>query len=264
MSEPIRVACPHCGGQFVSSQAAGQLLACPHCHRMFRLHDSPADPPVDPPAQPPPPAGAGASSLAPCQRCGQQMQLNASLLGQTLACPSCGWQFTVIAQAGRFYAQPAAGQAGPAAAGMSQHREVGANTVNLLRRTRPWVIFVAVVMLIGVGVGTLGLLVNLGMAGSAGGPTGGMICVVIAIQLVALGMWAFLAVLLLKYGSAIRQLTASGRTADLDRALDAQRAYWLVTGIILIVSIAIALLMFFVMIAFIGSAASHAPPPWAD
>ena len=113
---------------------------------------------------------------------------------------------------------------------------VSARSMDFLRQTRPWVLFLSVLgfivtgimVLFGVGFGLLG------MAGGGGSVVGaGMGLLYIAIS----AIYFFPALFLWRYGSRIGGLMAGGQVQDLENALEAQKSFWRFTGILMAVVI---------------------------
>ena len=113
---------------------------------------------------------------------------------------------------------------------------VSARSMDLLRQTRPWVLFLSILgfivtglmVLFGVGFGLLG------MAGGGGSAVGaGMGLLYIAIS----AIYFFPALFLWRYGSRIGGLMAGGQVQDLENALEAQKSFWRFTGILMVVVI---------------------------
>lgn len=131
---------------------------------------------------------------------------------------------------------------------------VGSEVARLLAGTQPWVRWVAIWGFILVGFMALAGLFG-GIAGAASGePT--MVILMIVYPLVAL-LYLFPALYLYRYANRIRDFLADRSEAKLELALEAQRAFWKFVGILLIVSLALMVIMFFFVIAagaFIGGA----------
>jgi hypothetical protein len=123
--------------------------------------------------------------------------------------------------------------------------------VEHLRRTRPWVTFLAIVglisagmmVLLGVGVTLAGLLgrESTGVAMAVGG---GLFYLLFGV----IYLWPSLG--LLRYGSAIGQLIRDPRMDQLGAALDLQRSFWKVVGIMTAVMIAVVPVGLLVGLAF--------------
>ena len=123
---------------------------------------------------------------------------------------------------------------------------VSAGVVETLRRTKGWVRFMAVLGFVGAG---LSLLVGLGFAavsfvagtrpsGQAPAPMPVTLLVGYALLMcVAAVIYLFPSLRLLKYASAITRLELARDSGTLEAALEQQRAFWCLVGVISLVSI---------------------------
>jgi hypothetical protein len=112
--------------------------------------------------------------------------------------------------------------------------------LELLKQTRPWVTFLAIVGLVGTGIMVLvGLLVAVAMAIT---PKAGMPP---ALGLVYVGLGAFYivpSVLLLRFGTAIRRLLVGGPAGGMEALTDVmrrQKSLWRFMGIFTLVMLGI-------------------------
>lgn len=114
-----------------------------------------------------------------------------------------------------------------------------------LKKTKPWVRFISVLMFIGAGFMLLAA-VAIGVAGGAGvlqqsgSPFGDKLAGG-AFGMVIAALYGFFAVLyiypalkLWKYADRIRDLCNSMQTIDLEKALNEQRAFWKFIGVMII------------------------------
>jgi len=119
-------------------------------------------------------------------------------------------------------------------------------TSEALRRTKPWVMFISVLMWIAVGFMLLGAVFILfaGFAGSlfgeSGVPEGLMMALMALIYVVMAILYIFPAILLWRYGSRIGRMLATASVSELEGALEAQKSFWKFIGIF-----AIALIGFY-------------------
>ncbi|MEZ5301221.1 MAG: DUF5362 family protein [Verrucomicrobiales bacterium] len=122
--------------------------------------------------------------------------------------------------------------------------------ISELRGTRPWVLFMAILIFIGSGFMFLAALIM--MLGSAASKMGGAGVALGAVYIVMGAIYIAPGVLLFRYASAIRALTYSRTADDLRLALSKQRVFWKFVGII---TICVIVLYIFVIIAavFIGA-----------
>jgi hypothetical protein len=105
-----------------------------------------------------------------------------------------------------------------------------------LVQTKPWVRFVAVMFFIGAGLTLVGGLFV--MLGSAMGGSAGMSGIPAAFGFVYVLMSAFYffpALYLNRYASRIGDLMRTGRMGDLEQALMAQKSFWRLVGIVMLV-----------------------------
>ena len=123
--------------------------------------------------------------------------------------------------------------------------QVARAVVDQLRRTQPWVRFLAVLLFVGTGLmlalgfvvmiaGALGA--NLTDEAAFGGPAA--IAVGAVYALLAL-LYLFPALKLWSYASRIATLADTRREPDLIAALDAQRAFWKLLGVLAIAVLAL-------------------------
>jgi hypothetical protein len=130
--------------------------------------------------------------------------------------------------------------------------------VDLLRQTRPWVLFLSVLffissglmLLLGVGMAVVGAAASATASGATKFPPA-----LIGLVYVPLGfLYIYPALKLWKYGSAIGRLVASRSPGDLEDALAQQKSFWKYSGVAAIVVMVLYLVVFIVAIA-IGVAA---------
>jgi hypothetical protein len=160
------------------------------------------------------------------------------------------------------YAPPPGGygQPPPYAATAQPGVGVSPNSVELLRQTRPWVMFLSILMFIGSGFMLLGGIAMMGMGATLGGRGAGAFPGMIlgAIYLPLAFVYIYPAVKLWSYASAIGRLNNSRMTEDLESALGHQKSFWKFCGILTIVLIALYIVFF--LIAIVGgvmAAGSH-------
>ena len=150
------------------------------------------------------------------------------------------------------YYDPAATPGYPAASRVISYQGggvpvgVSARSMDFLRQTRPWVLFLSVLGFIVTGIMVL-FGVGFGLLGMAGGGRGGvamgagMGLLYIAIS----AIYFFPALFLWRYGSRIGGLMAGGQLQDLENALEAQKSFWRFTGILM----AVVIVLYVVVIA---------------
>ena len=143
--------------------------------------------------------------------------------------------------------------------------QVPAGTIRALKETRPWVLFLAILGLIGTALMLLGAL-SVTMMGSmvgarAGIPAAGLALMVIAYVLLAL-LYVYPIIKLFKFCGAIQRLTHSGAAPDLDEAMRQQKSFWKFIGILTLVMIVIYLvIILLVVVAGVRFAPTGGPGP---
>jgi hypothetical protein len=127
-----------------------------------------------------------------------------------------------------------------------------------LAQTRPWVLFLSILVFLGAGLGALTSLVYVALSVGAVGTLGatGMIFLVAALLMAgATVLYFFAAYHLFTYASAIARFLRSHEGRDLERALVAQKSFWRLVGMVTAAVIALYLLlaMFFVVVVGVAS-----------
>lgn len=109
---------------------------------------------------------------------------------------------------------------------------VSAQTVASLRKTRPWVVFIAVVTFVFAGFMVLG---GFGMmaADQAGLGVG---------YIVGAALYILPGVALIRYGGAINKLLHGGGVTELEQAIDAQASFWQIAGIFALIGLVLFVL----------------------
>jgi hypothetical protein len=124
--------------------------------------------------------------------------------------------------------------------------------VDLLRQTRPWVMFLSILAFIGSALMLLlGLMmVGIGMMAAASGPEKAIQSLVGLVYLPMGALYIYPGIKMWAYGSAIGRLVTSRTTEDLEAALRQQKSFWKFSGIAAIVLIGIYILVFIGAIGF--------------
>jgi hypothetical protein len=161
------------------------------------------------------------------------------------------------------YAAPGARQVqsqAPAEAGVS------ARTIDLMRRTRPWVVFLAVLGAIGsvfLIIGALGALALGGAATKAmmgseleGAPTWLPMALAAVYVVIAL-LYVMPVIKMFKYSGAVKSLVRTRSLRDLESALEHQRSFWKFIGLTTAVFMAVYVLIAVVAIGFGAAAAMN-------
>lgn len=133
------------------------------------------------------------------------------------------------------YAPPQSSVAdvGPATGG-----QITDTMLQAMRGTKGWVLLIGILLFISAAlfvIIALGMLVGgaaLGMGADA--PRGVMAGISGAYVLFGL-LYLFLGLYLVKYSSAIGRLLSSGQSADLEDALDQQRKFWKLAGVLVLI-----------------------------
>ena len=140
----------------------------------------------------------------------------------------------------------------------SDRAEVSDAAVEMLRQTKPWVMFLSIVSFIGSGLMLLGgvSMMALGAFQPSGSamPTAALGAVYIPMAMLyiypALKLWGF--------SGAIGRLLASRSNMDLETALGQQKSFWKFAGIVTIVMIALyAVLIVGMMVVGFAAAGRH-------
>ncbi len=142
------------------------------------------------------------------------------------------------------YTPPSANLTNHGAYGASTELGVTARVVDLLARTKGWVRLIGVLSFIGAAFiifAALGVLMVMSKAG-------GMVVPIALMYGVMSAFYIYAGVKLNGYANAIGRLIFSGKTFDLEQALDQQRAFWKFAGIIALISI------IFMVLAVLGGA----------
>ena len=162
------------------------------------------------------------------------------------------------------YAPPTAGalpQTGmPGAASGAGAAGLSELALEMLRQTRPWVMFMGVLLFVLSGLMFLGgiLMTFAGLAASAATKS--------VIPTTALGLiylpfavlYVYPGLKLVKYGSAIGRLMESRSSADLEDALTHQKSFWKFSGIASIVMIVLYVVVIVITIVAVGVGMSAA------
>jgi hypothetical protein len=159
------------------------------------------------------------------------------------------------------YATPAATGQMP---GAHSQAVITEGVVGQLAGTKPWVRLISVMCFIGVGFMLLAGLVMMvggasmfnGIAKGNSGLTAGMITAMAVAYTIFGILYLYPAVKLWKYANRIGDLVRSGQSADLESALNEQRAFWKFFGVIILLFLALYGLIF--LIAIIGGVVAAA------
>lgn len=140
-----------------------------------------------------------------------------------------------------------------------------------LRKTRPWVLFIAILGFIGaaftliasipmfLGGGVMGMSGMEGLDANAGfAGTGFMIGMAVMYLLLAV-IYFIASLYLLRYANAIKSAVTGLNASDLEAALEAQASFWKLVGILSIVSIVLMIVFMVVGFGSIAMMSSNLP-----
>ncbi len=131
-------------------------------------------------------------------------------------------------------------------------------SVEMLRQTKPWVVFLSVMSFIGAGF--MALLGVIMLVAGALAPTGGPPTALLGLVYVPMAFfYVYPGVKLWKFGSAIGRLMASRDASDLDAALSEQKSFWKYVGICVIVGMVLEVLFIVgaVVVGVVAGASRH-------
>lgn len=144
----------------------------------------------------------------------------------------------------------------PATAAPSQEGFT-AQAMTTLKKTRPWVLFLAIIRLVGVGFWILYSLVMMGILANSTSQIEGFTSssLVGMIPVLVIGLPFFIveivkAVYLLKKSGAIQRFVSKGITGEMEQALEYNRKFWKVEGVLIIIVICLGIAGFIVGILF--------------
>lgn len=135
---------------------------------------------------------------------------------------------------------------------------VHAEVVLTLQRTKPWMLFLAILGFIGCGlmiIGGIGMLVAGAVTGSRASsnmPFPGFFAVIGVLYLAFAVFYLLPCIRLAKTCSAITRLSTTSSNEDLIACLEQQRKFWKFIGVLTVIGIAVYLL--FIVFAVVGSA----------
>ena len=127
--------------------------------------------------------------------------------------------------------------------------------IDIMARTRPWTLFVAILGLIGVGFMILASIIIFATMSKLG--NGGVGILMSLIYLAMAAIYALPCIRLIQYSSAITQLRLTPTSQTLEIALDRQRSFWKTIGIMILVGFVLTVILM-VVGASQGSAMSRA------
>ena len=130
--------------------------------------------------------------------------------------------------------------------------DVSAIAIEMLRRTKGWVLFLSILGYIGCGFMVLGgffMMVGMGAVSAEMDAILPMGFVGMGIiYLIFAALYIYPCVKLTQYSSGIKRLLLSQASIDLETALDHQRSFWKFCGIIALITVSIYALIFVIAI----------------
>jgi hypothetical protein len=141
-------------------------------------------------------------------------------------------------------------------------QQLGENLVGPLRRTRPWMKFVAIVGFIESGFALIGALIIMAVFSTVPLPQEsprmphGLFVSMGLMELIAAALIFVPSLLLFRYAMSLDRIEKNGTLETLAKALERQHAFWKFVGICLIIGICMWLLGMIAMIAFSFSMAA--------
>lgn len=126
--------------------------------------------------------------------------------------------------------------------------QVSPAILDSMRKTRPWVMLIAILGSIWTG---LFVIAALGFMAAGSSATMGMGFA----YLIGAGIYAVPLVMMYRYSGAINRLMHGGGQQELEQAVDAQRTMWQVFGIMTLIGIVLGVMMVIGAIAFAASLA---------
>lgn len=119
--------------------------------------------------------------------------------------------------------------------------------VNALRGTKGWVQLIGILMLIGAAFTVLAAVLAIfgsamaTMMGAGAGMPRGLFIGVAILYVVMAALYAFLGWYLVSYASAISRLVSKGQAVDMEEALQQQRKFWRLAGVLALVMIVLVI-----------------------
>lgn len=149
-----------------------------------------------------------------------------------------------MADIGNPYAAPVVAGANPDA-GVAHGDAITEQIADVLRRTRPWVLFIAILGFLGAAfMVLLGVILVIFGASDAAGTSDAQLpfptWVLGLLYLALVPVYAWPSLKLMKYSGRILEFLELGGAARLAAALDAQRSFWKLMGVFVIATIAMS------------------------
>lgn len=119
--------------------------------------------------------------------------------------------------------------------------------IDAMRGTKPWVLLIGIVLIISAAfmlLGTIGMVISSFVGMASMGTDAGVFIGVGAMYAVMAIVYILMGVYLFKYSSAIGRLLQSATVADMEDALNSQRKFWKIAGIITAVMLVLMVIGF--------------------
>ncbi len=119
--------------------------------------------------------------------------------------------------------------------------------IDAMRGTKPWVLLIGIVLIISsifMILGTLGMIIAGAIGMGAEGPQAGAFLGIGVMYGVMSLIYVMMGVYLFKYSSAIGRLLQSASSVDMEEALNSQRKFWKIAGIITVVFLVLMVIGF--------------------
>jgi hypothetical protein len=179
-----------------------------------------------------------------CPQCRKHYTLGDEWGGKDIQCEQCNQ--TIQIPAASIQDAPAA-----FAGADSSPQQITPGIAEMLRQTRPWVLFLAILGFIGCGLFVLvGLFAMLASAASSYSRHSEFALLGMLIYLLLAVLYFVPSYYLLKYGGGIRRFLDSGQAAEMENALSYQKSFWRFVGIMTIIVLSIYLIVFLAMMIF--------------
>jgi predicted Zn finger-like uncharacterized protein len=183
-----------------------------------------------------------------CQNCHSKLRIPDQAVGKQVRCPSCATVFVAAAAPGGAVPPPAessevnpyspgnvapqspfAGSGAPAA-------QMTPRAIEALAATRPWVLFISILGMIGAGIYILGGLVQIAIGLNGHAEAIGLgFGMAVGSFLMFLPGWY-----LLQYARSLGRFVGAYDSGSLEDAMVAQRSYWRLIGIMVLVCLGLA------------------------
>lgn len=119
--------------------------------------------------------------------------------------------------------------------------------VEAMRKTKPWVLLIAIVLIISAAfmvIGTLGVFMASAMSLGAEGPGAAPMLGVGVMYAILSAAYLMLGVYLFKFSSAIGRLMNTASVVNMEQTLDSQRKFWKLAGLMTAVMLVLMVIGF--------------------